>query len=436
MALRYYAYGVAAAAIMTGGVALFYDPAPDLQPRADTWVELFEGYNERLAALATKGHTRGVQTNTWNLQAANSYLPSTGFTNVWMSVSAKQVDGLMQGIISNAHHWVRYVTPTSITMHTAGTLFQDAAVGPADGSQALYTIAVTTNGLPIYSNHPAMTIPTNLQWECYRLERAMTQTVGEASWGVGKIWSYVYTNEPPYVDPVFWGALGGSNFTEFYFAEDTPVPRYPDYHPWVTWNNTNTDYMWQAPERQAEFEDAMKTRAHAHHLWDLPPSAAGPNFAGSEWLEFGPRLPYMVAVKLTEYPDPVTYSFYLTVYGGSGYGLRFVPPVIIPLYHMAAGVTSHVSQPIGFTGYVSSAYAAFATNDFSYVTNVEWTVAYTGMDTGLFRNCTFTTEVIQIQDVVDLDSFVSITGDTIRADALFYRLRDPVKTWTFTRCRP
>jgi hypothetical protein len=213
--IRRYAYGLAAAAALTGGSILYYmttDPGPYVT--ADDVAELLEAVNERWAALATDRHTG--TSNDWSF---------TVFTNLPNQPVAEQLHLVMSNTVLLAPHYVEEVSNGVPIMFTPPRLFQLAGVGPADGTQALFTVGYQTNGAPIYSNAPTMFVSTGLLWQCHRLLAKMTTTKRDSQWYPGPEWLWLPPNNQ-------WLHDTGTVFeVESYDDPDwwTNLPAYPVY---------------------------------------------------------------------------------------------------------------------------------------------------------------------------------------------------------------
>jgi len=432
MTLRAYAYGLTAAAVLTGGVAIYYSAAPGLYVTADDVAELAEGINERRAAISTNAHT--ITGAAWSFSV---------FTNLPNIPTHEGLALIMDQVTNLPPHFVKERTTTNVTMWTAPGLFQAAGIGPADGTQTLFTVAFTTNGLPIYSNRPALYPITNTFFECYRALALMTTTVAAAEWTGGPFWN-TSTNPLPNINPVFWEYMTPTNKSEFYYASDGPhlTTNLPD---WFIFNSTNYGnwYQWRAPGGDAAFLDAMKTKGLVHGLWTQTPGTLniGTQY-GWEEVSFEPRGPYQIAVLISEYPDPSMYMLHIHVHSGFGsdnavHGQRFTPTNRVKLFGMASGVVARVDQAISFTGSVSSAQSAFAATNFSWATSITHEVTYSqGVVTGVAFRCAFDTGLVpDIHQLLPLDDFVGSTGDVIRARGEVRNPRPPVINWTFTRCK-
>jgi predicted DNA-binding transcriptional regulator AlpA len=211
---RLYAYGLTAAAALTGGSVLFYLAThPGGGVTGDDIAELQEAINERRAALAATHAAVGT----------NGVYDFTAITNLAGAPEADQMREIMDGIIDLAPSFVEWVSNGVPIMLTAPRLFQLAGVGPADGTQAVYTVSVLTNGVPIYSNAPSLGVWTGLLWECHRALSNMTTTVRDPEWVAGprynddSSWTWfmradneiIPKTDPP---PAWWVSTAGYTF--------------------------------------------------------------------------------------------------------------------------------------------------------------------------------------------------------------------------------
>jgi hypothetical protein len=181
------AYGLKVAAVLiAGGTAIYYAPGPRLTVTAPDIVELAEGINERRAAVGTWPFTG--DTNGWSFTAFTTMGGVLPIYDLWYETWDHALDGdvamrtIMEETILLAPSFVKEHSPTNVVMWTAPALFKACGVGPADGTQTLYTVGVETNGTRVYSNWPSLNVWTGLLWECYRLQVAMTTTVKSISW--------------------------------------------------------------------------------------------------------------------------------------------------------------------------------------------------------------------------------------------------------------
>lgn len=201
VSMRVFAYGLTAAAAITGGTAIYYYSGETTGVTGDDIAELIEGINERYAAIQTAPFT-GDSTNGWNFTWRTN-MPSTPTHDI--------MNAIMDEIPKIATNYYQ----SSGVPWTASNLFIAAGIGPGDG-RLLYTVAVTS-GVPIYSNKMSVGVWTGLLFECKRGVSLLSITATKAPewlpsdslyWGgsncivydTGNVYNITQpsTNDPPY----------------------------------------------------------------------------------------------------------------------------------------------------------------------------------------------------------------------------------------------
>lgn len=208
------AYGLSVAAVLAGGTAIYYySELPRHTIAAVDFYELAEGVNERIAALGddAKSGTHHKELAAWPFAVVDTSEYLWPHTNAAWNFSAfihqpfvilawdffapsfhVSLSDLLYLTMELSGSFVRSVDDAgAVTYWTAPELFRFCGVGPADGTNAWFTLGVTTSG-PVYID--PVELDDNALWvgpiwtgtlhEVYRLLAAMTTTAHAVSWGV------------------------------------------------------------------------------------------------------------------------------------------------------------------------------------------------------------------------------------------------------------
>lgn len=431
------AYGLSVAAVLAGGTAIYYySELPRHTIAAVDFYELAEGINERIAALGddAKSGTYHKELAAWpfTVRDISAYwFPHTNMTwsfsafwhqpftiPVWefnvpsFVVSLSDILYLTKEL---AGSFVRSVDPAgAVTYWTAPELFQVCGVGPADGTNAMFTLGVTTNG-PVYFDPIEDDVPwgipiwTGTLHEVYRLLAAMTTTAHAISWGVT-------TN--------YFVEAAQGNQSETY---GSPKP------------------AWAVAFTNIGALDGVPTDGFQRNRGLLPPddpvAAGAGNFASYHAVDRSAPRNY------SEHYAPVGWDdFWYIAADSDGYRSHQRRPGNVPFRVpcMASGVVASLTFPVFTIGSLSAsnapgvaAYSYYgATQAFGTNWSFMWLVSTGWYDTAVFY------------PVADLSVFGAAWSNEIPntdADGLPQRVwggigaslpAKAVINWTFTRCKP
>jgi hypothetical protein len=201
-------YGLAiSAALITGGTAIYYAVGPRLTVTAPDVVELKEGINERKAAVATWPFT-GTSTGGWSF---------TRYATQNFVFAHADMKDIMDEARALVPLFVDSYTATSVVYHTATGLWDRLGIGD---HTSLYTVAVRTNGVRVYSDTPTLTIYTGTLWEVFSVLQALTTTARQVSgWYAPTYFSEVLTNAARNIayseGPQYWTNPAPAWYTNF-----------------------------------------------------------------------------------------------------------------------------------------------------------------------------------------------------------------------------
>ncbi len=424
MTIRRYAYGLAAAALLTGGAALYYLPAaPGLYVTADDVAELLEGINERRAALAATPHSG--DSNGWSFST---------FTNLPNQPTHAQMQAVLDEVEALAPSYLQSYTSTSATPWTVSNLFIAAGVGPGDG-RPLWTVGWT--GAPVYGAEVGLYVMTNTLWEAFRALRLMSNCLGHTELEGGRLWgdagSYLAYNPEPLV-PTNWGVPGQRDDLLFYglpgisywFFHSEGPGLFTNPPAWYASNNLDLLSGYTPARKTAAFDVAYTTA----------PVSVAAGLIASELTVYRARS----GLRLLFFDEGDGYRRGALV-EASGLGASAIErrsaTNIVPVFHMATGAVCTIYLSIATTGGISSAQDAFAPTNFAYFTGSVYSVTATGVATGYLARLAFDgADTPLIQELLDLPAFVGGTNDVITARSRTVLPRPPVMQWQFTRCRP
>lgn len=436
-------YGLKIAAfLMTGGVALYYVAAPRITLTAPDVVELKEAINERHAAIgAWPLGTNGD--GAWN---------GATFTTQSVTFSHADMKAIMDECRTLSTNFVRSGSWTNLVYWTAPALFQECGVGPADGTQALYTVAFRTNGTPVYSNVPTFTASTTLLWECYRLLCMMTTTARMATWDFeGSILEYS--------DVAWWVAPAVTN--ALVPKSDPDLPWWTDIFSYSVYRrhsltNSNTDTAWLDAGRvnyagTNRVTDAAQERVSFYTF--IHQTGNSPDYfkASRRTPPFGDPNDWEYTV--SPYLQQDEAALYYDTSGG------------VRIANLASGVVASVSIPWYSTGlWAKVSQGGSETNRFQgYGTSVNIQVTCTGVSTGwagtaftydvkdriadyhewgadlaysYWHNSGVTTNYVGDPEVLDNEtlSFIQDPPPSLDGECTASLQAPAVINWTFTRC--
>lgn len=416
MAVRQFAYGLAAIAALVGGISIYnaIPPTPDPYVTGDDVVELMEGVNERWAAVTRHTVTNGR----YNFAA---------FTNLGESVQLAQMRQVMTNVNRLAPYFVREISNGIPIMHTRKTIHQLAGIGLGDGTN--WTVGIATNGTSVYGDAPPGTLCTNLLWECYRGLAVMTQSVPEVFWGRGNYWPDITSTAPLWSqfihpDPPTPANLFTNTTMYWFFYAEGPLESRPAWY-------TSTNFF-DVPGMSLEY---LKTATLEFPYQDLPHYStntfAPAGAAGRELLTFAKRATnkYLGDTEAGYYPMAWVWSTLPAV-------SRFCPTGEVYVYGMDTGVVAAVSARLEFNGHVDYRDPINNTQCVLQLTCFDTTNAtFTcdGVGTGVFGRVLYDTEVNRAWDrFPELAGIQGYTGTVITAT--FTNVMRPTITWEFSRC--